>query len=177
HPFLSPELTFSEKPSLPVEQQRVVSTKFVLGAFLLGRMDVWRKIGFFDENIFMYGEDNELCQRILACGHSIVRVEGLYAHHIGGTNVDPSIRYLKFRHEYMAKGSAYKHMHINGRGKKWLRRKIKNYIFKLILATLIFDRRGRVTHFAKIKGSLDYYQRGKDSLLPDWLTEGQSTEA
>lgn len=171
HHFLSPELTFNEKPSLPVEQQQVTATKFVLGAFLMGRMDVWRETGFFDENIFMYGEDNELCQRILAHGFGILRVEGLYAHHIGGTNVDPSIPYLKFRHEYMAKGSAYKHMHLNGRDKKWLRRKIKNYVLKLILATLIFDRRGRVTHYAKIKGSLDYYQRGKDSLLPEWLTK------
>lgn len=42
------------------------------GAFMLGRREVFEKIGQFDENFFMYGDDLDLCIRITRGGYKIV---------------------------------------------------------------------------------------------------------
>lgn len=55
------------------------------GAFMMGRREVLKKIGGFDESFFMYGDDLDLCIRVRKAGyrivydgrHSIVHLKGL----------------------------------------------------------------------------------------------------
>jgi len=42
------------------------------GAFMLGRRDVFEKVGQFDEQFFMYGDDLDLCIRVARAGYQIV---------------------------------------------------------------------------------------------------------
>lgn len=44
----------------------------ITGAFLLTRKSVLEKVGFFDEDYFMYAEDIDLCFRIKKAGYKIV---------------------------------------------------------------------------------------------------------
>src|SRR6187551_2532202 len=41
------------------------------GAFMLGRREVFEKVGQFDENFFMYGDDLDLCIRVARDGYRI----------------------------------------------------------------------------------------------------------
>lgn len=45
---------------------KIMEVPYLSGCFMFLRMDAIREIGFFDEKIFMYGEDTDLCRRIVA---------------------------------------------------------------------------------------------------------------
>lgn len=44
----------------------------ISGAFFLTRKDILEKVGYFDEDFFMYGEDIDLCFRIRMAGYKII---------------------------------------------------------------------------------------------------------
>lgn len=45
---------------------------FLSGCFLIFRVDVLKEINGFDENIFLYFEDNDICRKILKSGYRTV---------------------------------------------------------------------------------------------------------
>lgn len=56
----------------------------ISGAFFLTRKSVLEKVGFFDEDFFMYGEDLDLCYRIKEAGLKVVYIpEVSIIHHKG----------------------------------------------------------------------------------------------
>ena len=56
----------------------------VLGASMIARADLIRTIGGFDEDYFLYGEDQELCLRIRQQGFEIGYIAESVVRHIGG---------------------------------------------------------------------------------------------
>ncbi len=60
-----------------------------------------RKVGFFDPNIFMYFEDDDLCMRARAAGHSVIIVAGARMQHLVGRSSRRSLSllYKKYFHE------------------------------------------------------------------------------
>ena len=59
------DVTFVEYclATLKEETKEAYFTRFVSGAGMFLNMSIFRKIGFFDENFFLYCEDNEICKR------------------------------------------------------------------------------------------------------------------
>ena len=60
---------------------------FVCGAVMLLKMDVMRRIGFFDETFFLYYEDEDLCQRVFLAGQQIVVVPDVEITHLSRGSV------------------------------------------------------------------------------------------
>ena len=56
----------------------------VLGASMIARAELIRAIGGFDEDYFLYGEDQELCLRIRQQGYEIGYIGEAVVRHIGG---------------------------------------------------------------------------------------------
>jgi GT2 family glycosyltransferase len=54
---------------------------FVCGAVMLLRMDQFQTVGFFDEDFFLYYEDDDLCLRLFKAQKSIVVVPTVQALH------------------------------------------------------------------------------------------------
>ncbi len=54
---------------------------FLCGGFLMINMKICRKIGFFDKNIFLYYEDEELSKRILANNYKNALVKEAFCSH------------------------------------------------------------------------------------------------
>lgn len=54
---------------------------FVTGAVILLNMAVMREVGFFDEDFFLYYEDDDLCQRAFALRKPIILVPDIHAMH------------------------------------------------------------------------------------------------
>lgn len=56
----------------------------VLGAGMIARGDIIRGIGGFDEDFFLYGEDQDLCLKIRKAGYEIGYIPSAVVVHLGG---------------------------------------------------------------------------------------------
>ncbi len=56
----------------------------VLGAAMIARLDIINRLGGFDEDFFLYGEDQDLCWRIRERGYPIGYIEDAEVLHWGG---------------------------------------------------------------------------------------------
>jgi len=77
-----------------------ICVEFVSGAVNLVRMDVMRDIGFYDPDVFLYFEDDDMCMRLRRAGHSIVVVPESIVIHLNAGSVRPNRAYYweKFWH-------------------------------------------------------------------------------
>lgn len=62
-------------------KEEIIVSNFVCGGYLLMRMSVFHKIGFFDENLFLYGEDDELSSRSIMHGYKNIIATKIYVFH------------------------------------------------------------------------------------------------
>lgn len=61
-------------------------SRFISGACLFLRTAVFKKLGFFDENIFLFFEDDEICFRARKNGYKNLLVTNAVVCHIGGAS-------------------------------------------------------------------------------------------
>ena len=67
---------------------KVHSMNFITGCALFFNMDVLKKIGLFDENIFLYYEENDLYLRSIKNNYKIYLIEDSKIKHIGNQSTD-----------------------------------------------------------------------------------------
>lgn len=72
------------KKQTPTNVKRV---DWVTGAALLARKSVFKVIGGFDENFFMYFEDNDLCLRCRQFGYKVYIYPHISIVHLGGKSI------------------------------------------------------------------------------------------
>ncbi len=80
----------------------------VLGASMIARADLIRAIGGFDEDYFLYGEDQELCLRIRQQGFEIGYVDEAVVRHIGGHSERASASADRWRRKTLAEYLFYR---------------------------------------------------------------------
>lgn len=83
------------------------------GSLMLVRNDVLQKIGYFDENFFMYGEDIDLCYRIKKAGWEIFYTPATKAIHYKGESTKKSE--LSFVSNFYSAMLIFTHKHFKGR--------------------------------------------------------------
>ncbi len=115
------------------ENEEFMSMNFVSGGYMMLNMDVFRKIGFFDENIFLYGEDDEICFRSLKNGYKNILVKSSFADHISYNATKTEGKLDKYRLLF------FRNWHM-GWSKTYLKRQNKNYFRVLVksLSRLLF---------------------------------------
>ena len=88
-----------------------ICVEFLSGAVVLVRTSVMRLIGFYDPEIFLYFEDDDLCLRLRQAGYSLVLVPKSVVVHLNAGSVRPSRSYYweKFWH------SAWSRIYIEGK--------------------------------------------------------------
>jgi len=77
-----------------------IEREWVIGAAMLFEMERMKHIGFFDENIFLFYEEKDLCLRIQQGNEKIILCSDFYIHHIKGQCCPPDehIRFIKNWH-------------------------------------------------------------------------------
>ena len=74
-------------------------TWFATGAVWLCNVAAWRVVGGFDETIFLYGEDLDLCRRMTKKGYTILFCPEARGEHLVSQATDPS-RHIRWRKEW-----------------------------------------------------------------------------
>jgi len=85
------------------ESTRATSVDWVSGAALVIKRDLFEKIGGFDKEFFMYGEDMDLCRQAKVLGYSIFYYPDIAVLHSGGKSRES---WLKQKLQFY-KSSAY----------------------------------------------------------------------
>lgn len=131
---------------------------FSTATITLYQTEVIRKIGGFDENIFLYHEDLDLALRITKAGYSMVSMPNIIAHHINSGSAPPSARQRWRKDWNLAWGRLYVLKKHGTSGEA--RRKAWNLIFakgpKAIFYALTFDRKRLVRDFAVTHGAVSF---------------------
>jgi len=82
-----------------------LAVKYIIGAILFLRMKVFKEIGFFDENIFLYYEDDEISFRTVKSGYKAAIIATAQGFHIGQGSSGGKLRniYKRFWHRALSK--------------------------------------------------------------------------
>lgn len=146
------------------ERERIFSPRgdtveFLSGAVWLVNMAALRGIGFFDPNIFLYYEDDDLCLRAATAGYELAYVPEARAEHSMGTSSglpSPAAEYFKQIH------MAWSRLYIEDkyRGKKPMlalaQRQRLIYRFKAFLYFLLLNSRRAWRYRARLAGIVRY---------------------
>ena len=81
------------------------AVKYIIGACEILRMEFFNKIGFFDEKIFLYYEDDEICHRTILNNKICAVCTEALAYHIGQGSSGTNLRgiYRRFWHRALSK--------------------------------------------------------------------------
>lgn len=126
-------------PMMSTVPEQPCDVGFLSGAAFMVRTAAFRDIGGFDENIFLYLEDDDLCLRLRGAGGRLRLVPGARVTHHQGTSSPPSPKGLEMRNRETMRSLVYlagKH----GIGMDFAahRRKAR---WRLLIAALLFDRK------------------------------------
>lgn len=132
-------------------------TRFISGACIFFRMEILRRIGFFDEKIFMFYEDNEICLRAKKNGYQNLTVIDAVVCHVGASSSEKNWR-VTFRRSWHLLGWSklyWKKMEKGDfRAKKSALRLGLSYLVKSILALVRFNSRDLAANLGAFCGSL-----------------------
>jgi len=79
------------------DAEGIAHVEWLSGALLMIRMEALEKTGMFDENIFLFYEETDLCKRFIKSGHTLALLRGAEAEHAEGNSSPPSLHVLKIK--------------------------------------------------------------------------------
>lgn len=80
---------------------------WLMGCFLMGRRDLLVSLGGFDPDFWFHGTDLELCARVLAGGHAVLRLDDQTLVHVGHRRWDAQRR--KASHQALVRYTRREH--------------------------------------------------------------------
>lgn len=138
--------------------KNIKSVNWAVGCALLVNMTIIKKIGMFDNNIFMFGEENDLCDRAINHNYQILQVNNINMIHHPGTSSGTNwkITYLRFWHVGWSK------LYIRKKNKGLLKailavpRYLLSYIRQIITALIKLDFNLILVNIAKIMRTIRF---------------------
>ena len=64
------------------ENEEYIQTNFLCGGYMLLKIAIFQKIGFLDENLFLYCDDEEICDRAIEHNYKIIQVKDSFCFHL-----------------------------------------------------------------------------------------------
>lgn len=144
-------------------------TWFVTGAVVLWRRSVLQQINGFDENIFLYEDDADLCMRSVKAGYMFILDPTYTVHHFGGRSEKISNK-TRYRKDWNQTWSSYYYEDKHGApgsGMAKARRSLVPLALKTALGVLLMRRKMVVGYAAKTAATWRYLTGG-----PSWLRTG-----
>lgn len=140
-------------------EQGLCYTGWIVGALIMFNMEALKKVGMFDENIFLFFEETDLCDRFQAAGYKLAICKHAEAEHAWGTSSASSMRVLKIRAWHSAWSRSYyyrKHFGMAEAWKKFISKTLKNIL--IIGKNLMLMRKAKVVaSFYEIMGLFAFF--------------------
>lgn len=117
-------------------KEGLIEQKWVIGAAMMFNMETLNSVGGFDENIFLFSEETDLCMRIQNAGLKIMLDTDLYIEHLYRQSCapNPTTEALKDWHQAWSR-MYFEHKYGLDNGKRNRYRVTANYLIKYIFAT------------------------------------------
>ena len=136
-----------------------IQVDYLKGFAMFLNLPEFKDLGFFDENIFIYLEETDLCKRIRKRNKKIFLDKNIRINHIGGKSHNKKIDFemelsrnwhwmwSKFYFNKKHYGSIYSILSVSGN--------LFSALFKVILFTLIFNKEKRKIYFQRLSGLMN----------------------
>ena len=137
------------------------SVKYIIGACEVLRMDFFKKIGFFDEKIFLYYEDDEICYRTILNNKICAICVDALAYHIGQGSSGSNLRgiYRRFWHRALSK-FYWKEKQKGFYNAYFSAIKLSfSFLIQAIFYGLIFNKKKLLQNLGSFNGTLSYMAR------------------
>lgn len=159
--------------ALPPGSLRPADT--VSGSFMLLRMAALEAIGLFDENIFMYFEDDDLCLRARCAGWVVGHVAGASVAHVRGGSTRPSFDSADEKSRLWAQACAYfADKHADEPEGRRARRKLRAYRLKALLGR--FGGGPKARRYRALAEGIEQYRRfGPEAMFRNAFTATPAT--
>jgi GT2 family glycosyltransferase len=146
----------------PAEEKDAIS-----GSCMLFDMEKLRPLGGFDDNIFLFSEEVDLCWRARARGHQVLLLPGIYVEHLAGQSSGSSdaVEYMKNWHFGWSRSYFYR-KHQLDHGKKSLSRRYWMYAWKALIARRHYDQ----VKYRAIRDGIRAFRAGEAAFLSDGMT-------
>ena len=150
--FVTPSM-FQNKKN---KKKKIRYTKKINAACILCDVEKLKKIGFFDEDFFLYWEDVDLIKRINLSKYKMVIADDIYAKHHSSQSSGNSLKIQHLRtSNFMFGELVYDLKYEKFRFVKILRKLIQNFV--LFFFNLIrFQLKGSLNNFSKMCGILKF---------------------
>lgn len=137
------------------------AVKYIIGACEILRMDLFKKIGFFDEKIFLYYEDDEICHRTILNNKICAICVDAIAYHIGQGSSGTNLRgiYRRFWHRALSK-FYWKEKQKGFFNAYFSALKLSlSFLLKIIFYGVIFNSKKLFQNLGSLNGTLSYLIR------------------
>ena len=141
---------------------------FVTGAVMLMRMTAAKAVNFFDPEIFLYYEDDDICMRFRQAGYGVILVPDAVITHIGGGSVRPNQAYYweKFWHISWSRLYFEKKYHGLSQSRKLAWRYACKYAFKALGYMVVLKRGKAWRDAARCAGAFGFLRGKRASVVP-----------
>jgi GT2 family glycosyltransferase len=89
-------------PAIAAEPAGDICGLYIGGSGMFFPMSSFRAVGGFDEDLFLYYEDDDMCMRMRAAGFGLVQVYAARLNHLGGMSTARIPDLLYWKHWHMA---------------------------------------------------------------------------
>lgn len=142
----------------------LVQRNWVIGAAMLLNLEALKPVGYFDENIFLFSEETDLCYRARQAGLEIWLDTSLYVEHLYRQSSTPSAKIEALKNWHVGWSHMYYYTkHGLARGKKNPKRVLLQYGLKYLTAT---NAKKKAMYKARFEGTLAF-MRGQAAFCPD----------
>ncbi len=132
---------------------------WVLGAGMIARTDLIRKLGGFDEDFFLYGEEQDLCLRIRKAGFEIGYIESVSMVHHEGQSERTSSASEVWRKKALAEYTFYRKHYLPETIRKIARAQLMQAYWRIatlrLLGPFTKDRKSAMAKLAKYRATID----------------------
>jgi len=158
---------FGSKILAPYLPDTDYQTQFLVGAAMLMRMEAMRTIGFFDPEIFLYYEDDDISERAVQAGYKLLLTSRVLMHHnFGSSSSDaPGLLEMKERHFSWSRLYLDQKIHGTAHAHQTARELKQKYRRRLLQQRLTFSREVAKTH-ARLVGVSDFLSGQRPPIDP-----------